>query len=152
MRATTFALVATVGLLTASCSAIVTISEDEIRCFGEGPTDPCPSGRVCRGGYCQLVDSVDSGQPDVPDGCSPDERGEICNGADDDCDGLTDEGHDQDMDEFTWCGGGIAVEADCDDNDANAHPGRGPTQAATERCDGADNDCDGLIDGADPDC
>jgi hypothetical protein len=34
---------------------------------------------------------------------------------------------------------------DCDDTNADAHPG------AAERCDGADNDCDGLLDLEDPD-
>jgi hypothetical protein len=40
-----------------------------------------------------------------------------------------------------------AYDGDCDDSNANAHPGN------TENCgDGADNDCDGLVDGADGDC
>ena len=32
------------------------------------------------------------------------------------------------------------IEDDCDDNDANVHPGK------EELCDGLDNDCDGDID------
>ncbi len=51
---------------------------------------------------------------------------------DDDGDGYDDE----------VCGG-----TDCDDSDSSIHPG------ATELCsDSADNDCDGLVDTADPDC
>ena len=60
---------------------------------------------------------------------------EICNGADDNCNGTIDEGFDADADGFTVCGG------DCNDADATVNP------AATEVCaDGIDNDCDGLID------
>gem|GEM_PF-4893655 len=44
------------------------------------------------------------------------------------------------------CDGCVGPEVDCDDSDASVHPG------ATEVCgDGKDNDCDGLIDAADPD-
>ncbi|MFM9986820.1 MAG: MopE-related protein [Flavobacteriales bacterium] len=59
---------------------------------------------------------------------------EICNNADDDCDGLIDEGFDQDNDGFTTC------EGDCNDNSAASYPG------ATEICNFIDDDCDGQID------
>ena len=67
---------------------------------------------------------------------------EICDGLDDDCDGVKLEGeHDADHDSVLACAG------DCDDADKSVHPG------ADEICDdGKDNDCDGLTDGDDPDC
>jgi uncharacterized protein (TIGR03382 family) len=85
---------------------------------------------------------------------------EVCNGADDDGDGLIDEADpdladglpffaDGDQDDYgdestivTACaaGDGAAVlGGDCDDADPSAHPG------APEGCDGVDHDCDGLV-------
>jgi hypothetical protein len=59
---------------------------------------------------------------------------EVCNGADDDCDGTPDDGFDGDADGYTQCGG------DCDDTDPGVHPG------ASETCDGRNEDCDAETD------
>ncbi len=84
---------------------------------------------------------------------------ELCNGIDDDCDGVTDE--DDASDAPTWyadrdadgygdpatstaaCSepSGFSADAtDCDDTDADVNPG------ASEACNGIDDDCDGSVD------
>ena len=89
---------------------------------------------------------------------------ELCNGEDDDCDGEVDE--DEALDADVWFedadgdGYGADDEAraacerpddpvsrggDCDDEEDAVHP------RAEERCDGVDNDCDGLTDDEDGD-
>ena len=90
---------------------------------------------------------------------------EICNGIDDDCDGDIDDDDasvdlssggtwyiDGDGDGYagsstvsacTQPAGSLATVTDCDDGDASISP------AASEVCDGIDNDCDSLIDDAD---
>ena len=82
---------------------------------------------------------------------------ETCNGIDDDCDGQIDEGahavtwyRDADGDGYgnsavsqTSCVqpyGYVLNNTDCNDNNANVHPG------ATEVCNGVDDDCDGQTD------
>lgn len=60
---------------------------------------------------------------------------EPCDGVDNNCDGVIDDGFDRDDDGWTVC------EGDCRDNDAASYPG------APEVADGVDNDCDGIVDG-----
>lgn len=85
---------------------------------------------------------------------------EICNEIDDDCDGPVDEDlgtvwyQDADADTYgdpettqvacTQPVGWVSDSEDCDDAAAAIHPG------AIEICDGWDNDCDDLVDDADP--
>lgn len=93
---------------------------------------------------------------------------EICDGADNNCDGQTDEGCDNDNDDYCACGQTFAYGSDltatcpgtnttdataiantCDCKDNNA----GINLAAAEICDnGLDDDCDTKIDCADVDC
>ncbi len=125
------------------------VDDDRDR-YGDASVEPTMScervfGWALEGGDCAVADpAVNPGAP------------ERCNGADDDCDGIADEGAatiatyaDADGDEF---GAGMPLArctveglrspfaGDCDDR----HPNRRPN--APELCDGADNDCDGAID------
>lgn len=79
---------------------------------------------------------------------------EICDGKDNDCDGLTDEGFDGDMDGFTRCGtrvgGGIdPTRVDCNDMNAFIFPlkvtdcGVAATPATPNA---VDDNCNGLVD------
>ena len=69
-------------------------------------------------------------------------RGEVCDNEDNDCDGVVDEGYDQDGDGFkdynATDDNGARCGYDCDDRNPDIHPG------AVEVCDGLDNDCDCL--------
>lgn len=86
---------------------------------------------------------------------------EICNGVDDDCNGLTDDADpgitgqpiwyvDADLDAYgnsdvstTACiapVGYVAIGGDCNDAQTSVHPG------ATELCNGIDDDCDAIVD------
>ena len=106
-----------------------------------------PSGRVSRAGDC-----------DDTDGATYPGADEICDSADNDCDGSSDESAvdagtwytDADSDGYgttasatvscTQPSGTVASDGDCDDGDASISPG------ATELCDSVDNDCDGSTD------
>ena len=112
------------------------------------PACDAPSGYVDNADDCDDLDA--SSYP---------EADEYCDGADNDCDGTTDENDavdaptwylDWDSDgyggsAYTYTGctalsGYVEDSDDCDDSDAAINP------AAEELCDGADNDCDGDTD------
>jgi hypothetical protein len=107
--------------------------------------------------------TADSSDCDDTDASAHPGATELCDGADNDCDGDTDEADaadasawytDSDGDGYgdptsatTACtapSGQVADDSDCDDGDAAVHPG------AAELCNGLDDDCDGLVDDADP--
>ncbi len=79
-------------------------------------------------GYSPAEDCDEGDAGANPDGV------EECNGKDDNCNGLVDEGFDEDGDGVASCAG------DCDDADPDTYIG------ATEFADGVDNDCDGEVD------
>ncbi len=107
-------------------------------------------------GYAATDDDCDDGNADVNPGGT-----EVCNGLDDDCDGATDEPDasgagnwyaDGDTDGYgdpaiatTACdqpAGMVGNAEDCDDTSAAVSP------AASEACNGIDDDCDGNVDEA----
>ena len=128
---------------------------------GDGYGDAADATEACSApsGY-----GVDASDCDDADAAVNPAAAEACNGVDDDCDGTVDEADADDA--ATWyqdldgdgygdaaastvaCdqpSGYVADATDCDDGAVAVHP------AATELCDGTDNDCDGTVDEDDAD-
>ena len=123
---------------------------------GDGYGDPGLGLFACYGPSGTVANDSDCDDGDAAVNPAADE---YCDGIDNDCDGTVDEA--DALDAATWyedldgdgfgnalvtivaCSqpsGYSASDQDCDDTDANNHPG------ADEYCDGVDNDCDGVID------
>ena len=123
---------------------------------GDTYGDPAASAPGCTAPAGYVADSTDC--DDTNDMVNP--AGiELCNGIDDDCDGMIDPP--SAFDALTWYAdadgdtygdpagptlscdlpaGFVADASDCDDTAATVYPG------ATEYCNGVDDDCDGVID------
>ena len=122
---------------------------------GDGYGDPATTTASCEApaGYLADASDCDDGNAAVSPAAT-----ELCNGVDDDCDGLVD---DDATDATTWytdadgdgygdlaspvlscdAAAGIVADAtDCDDTDAAVNP------VGVELCNGVDEDCDGLVD------
>ncbi len=140
-----------------SCTTSTYYADSDGDGFGDASTSTSscsePSGFVANDSDCDDSDGA------VHPGAS-----EICDGQDNDCDGLVDAADtdklditvwyvDDDMDGYGYDYGASSTREsctqpayfvdnaeDCDDADATIYPG------ADEVCDGADNDCDGLVD------
>ncbi len=123
---------------------------------GDGFGDASETTDSCEpiSGYVTDSSDCDDGDAAVFPGAA-----ELCNGVDDDCDDVVDE--DDAEDAGTWYAdadgdgygdrgsgtvaceapsGHVADSSDCDDDDAAVNP------AATELCNGVDDDCDGEVD------
>ncbi|MEI6511108.1 MAG: putative metal-binding motif-containing protein [Candidatus Uhrbacteria bacterium] len=107
---------------------------------GDGYGAGAMVAEACDGAYTRPANasSVDTDCDDASSATNPGAT-EICDGADNDCDGaVPSDESDLDGDGFNVCAG-----LDCDDASASSYPG------APESCDGADNDCDGAVDESD---
>ncbi len=121
---------------------------------GDGYGDPTATASACDAPVGYVVDTTDCADQDAAIHPGAAER---CDGLDQDCDGVLDEdlsfvswytdadgdGHGDPSSAQVSCSqpaGTIADGSDCNDADVSVSP------TATEVCDGADQDCDGVAD------
>jgi hypothetical protein len=122
-RCTTLAVATSAFLLGSACSAIVSAPPGPLRCDPTTP-DVCPTDHscICIEDDCTCVPCI--------------ARPEQCNGIDEDCDGVADNGLELDRDGDGAAGCAEGAPRDCDDTNPLVFPGN------PEICNGFDDDCD----------
>ncbi len=124
--------------LAALCAALSAVVGCGDQCISDNDHDGFYSANLCKTGTdCNDLDaSVHPGAE------------EVCDGIDNDCNGLIDDATDPsatDLDRDGYMSASCPMGTDCDDQDGSIHPG------APEACNGKDDDCDGIVDNKDAD-
>ena len=116
-----------------------------------GEVDDMPPGALCLTGQQGACNAGQFRCVNGVEGCFPlfEPSEEICDGQDNDCDGLLDEGN---VDPLTPCETGLAGPCGlgrerCVEGDIACVPNQ---EVADERCNANDDDCDGFVDEGDP--
>ena len=107
-------LLGAMGACATGCSAIAARDPGPIPCEMDGTDNPCPDGTHCVGNVCTQT------------ACTP--IPEICNGQDDDCNGIVDDG-------MMLCTNGVCLHGECRTD-----------CSVGEVCNGRDDNCNGQID------
>jgi len=136
----------TIGSIPTSDATCDGVDDD---CDGVMDDDYLPVGTSCGVGACSAIGTISCVGGTVTDNCTPGTPAAsdpTCNGVDDDCDGLTDEGY---APVGTSCGVGACSAigtTSCVSGTVMDSCTPGTPAASDPTCDGVDDDCDGVTD------